>query len=127
MAHRVLVVDDDDDIRDLTQMTLEMVMGWEVLTASGGIEALQVCRDQRPDAVLMDMMMPDMDGLTTFEHLQADPGTRSIPVILFTAKGGTGVQRPWDDHPLSGVIAKPFNPMTLGNEVCSILSWPIAS
>jgi CheY-like chemotaxis protein len=121
---RVLVVDDDTDIRELTKLTLETVMGWDVLAASGGVEAVQVCQDEHPDAVLLDMMMPDMDGLTTFEKLQADDRTRDIPVILFTAKGSSGDRKPWQDHALRGLITKPYNPMTLGDEVCQILSWP---
>lgn len=120
---RVLVVDDDTDIRELTKMTLEAVMGWDVLAAAGGVEAVQVCRDEHPDAVLLDMMMPDMDGLTTFQHLQSDDRTRDIPVILFTAKGGSGERQAWQDYALRGMIAKPYNPMTLGDEVCSILEW----
>jgi CheY-like chemotaxis protein len=123
----VLVVDDDTDIRELTKMALEAVMGWDVLAAAGGVEAVQVCRDSRPDAVLLDMMMPDMDGLTTFEHLQGDDRTRDIPVILFTAKSSAGGRQPWQDYPLRGMIAKPYNPMTLGDEVCEILSWPTST
>ena len=68
------------------------------------------------------MMMPDMDGLTTFEHLQADPTTRDIPVILFTAKGRVGERQPWEDHAIRGMIAKPYDPMTLGEQVSEILA-----
>jgi CheY-like chemotaxis protein len=119
----VLVVDDDDSIRELTQLALESIWGWDILTASGGIEALEVCRAHHPDAVLLDMMMPDMDGLTTFEHLQADEATRDIPVILFTAKGRVGERQPWHGYAIKGMIAKPYNPMTLGDEVSEMLEW----
>jgi CheY-like chemotaxis protein len=119
----VLVVDDDDSIRELTQLALESIWGWTVLTASGGFEALEMCRAHHPDAVLLDMMMPDMDGLTTFEHLQADESTRDIPVILFTAKGRVGERQPWDGYDIKGMIAKPYNPMTLGDEVSEMLQW----
>ena len=123
----VLVVDDDENIRELTQLALETVSGWSVLTADGGHAAIEICRTQRPDAVLMDMMMPDMDGLTTFEHLQADATTRDIPVILFTAKGRVGERQPWDGYAIRGLIAKPYNPATLGDQVCEILKWtPVA-
>jgi CheY-like chemotaxis protein len=117
------VVDDDENIRELTQLALETVSGWNVLTADGGIAALEMCRVHHPDVVLLDMMMPDMDGLTTFEHLQADERTRDIPVIMFTAKGGVGQRQPWDDYPIRGMIAKPYNPMTLGQQVVDILQW----
>jgi CheY-like chemotaxis protein len=119
----VLVVDDDENIRELTQLALETVSGWTVLTADGGFAALEMCRVHHPDVVLLDMMMPDMDGLTTFEHLQADERTSDIPVIMFTAKGGVGHRQPWDDHPIRGMIAKPYNPMTLGQQVIDILEW----
>jgi CheY-like chemotaxis protein len=119
----VLVVDDDEMIRELTQISLESVAGWRVLTADGGHAAIEVARREHPDAVLLDMMMPDMDGLTTFEHLQAEASTSDIPVILFTAKGTVGEKQPWDDHALSGVIGKPYDPMTLGSQVAQLLGW----
>lgn len=119
----VLVVDDDDMIRELTQISLESVNGWSVITADGGIAAIEMARQHRPHAVLLDMMMPDMDGLTTFQHLQADAGTRDIPVILFTAKSTVGARQPWDDHAVSGMIAKPYDPMTLGSQIARMLHW----
>jgi CheY-like chemotaxis protein len=119
----VLVVDDDEMIRQLTEMSLESVNGWTVLTASGGVDAIEMARRHHPDAMLLDMMMPDMDGLTTFQHLQDDESTRDIPVILFTAKSTVGQQQPWDGYAISGVIAKPFDPMTLGDEIATALRW----
>ena len=120
----VLVVDDDDDIRELTQLSLESVSGWNVITANGGLAAIKMVREHLPDAVLLDMMMPDMDGLTTLEHLQADESTRHIPVIMFTAKGKVGERQPWDDYPIRGVIPKPYDPLTLGDQVAEMLGWP---
>ena len=124
MTPRVLVVDDDDAIREITQIALEMVAGWDVLTAGGGHEALAQAAEHRPDAVLLDLMMPDMDGLTTFRHLQADPATRDVPVILVTAKAQVGDRQAWDGLPVAGVISKPFDPMTLAAEVAALLGWP---
>jgi CheY-like chemotaxis protein len=119
----VLVVDDDEMIRQLTEMSLESVNGWTVLTAAGGIDAIEMATRHHPDAILLDMMMPDMDGLTTFQHLQDDEATRDIPVILFTAKSTVGQQQPWDGYAISGVIAKPFDPMTLGDQITEALRW----
>jgi CheY-like chemotaxis protein len=119
----VLVVDDDDDIRELAAMTLEMTAGWRVVTADSGDLAIEVAQAERPDAVLLDMMMPGMDGLTTFEHLQADERTRDIPVILFTAKARIGARQPWDGYAIHGSIPKPFDPMTLAAQVAKMLSW----
>ena len=78
----------------------------------------------RPDAILLDLMMPDMDGLTTFRHLRADPATRDIPVILVTAKAQVGHRQAWDGLPVAGVISKPFDPMTLAADVAALLGWP---
>lgn len=119
----VLVVDDDDDIRALAQMALEVTAGWTVLTATGGAEAIEVAQAHHPDAVLLDMMMPGMDGLTTFDALQADDATRDIPVILFTAKVRVGDHQAWDDYAVQGAIPKPFDPMTLADQVAQMLSW----
>ena len=124
MTPTVLVVDDDDAIREITQVALELVASWEVVTAGGGHEALAQAAEHRPDAVLLDLMMPDMDGLTTFRHLQADPATRDVPVILVTAKAQVGDRQAWDGLPVAGVIAKPFDPMTLAADVAALLGWP---
>jgi CheY-like chemotaxis protein len=119
----VLVVDDDDDIRELTKTTLELTADWNVLTASGGTEAIGIARGHSLDAILLDMMMPDMDGLTTFDHLQADETTRRIPVILFTAKVQVGDRQAWEGRAIRGAIAKPYDPMRLADDVARLLSW----
>jgi CheY-like chemotaxis protein len=120
----VLVVDDNDDIRELAQLCLETVDGWTVLTAGSGADAIAAAREHHPDAVLLDMMMPEMDGLTTFEHLQSDESTRDIPVLLFTAKLQARDRQIWEGTAIRGTIAKPFDPMTLGTEVSRTLKWP---
>ncbi len=124
MTPTVLVVDDDAAIREITPVALERVAGWTVLIAGGGAEALTQAAEHHPDAVLLDLMMPDMDGLTTFRHLQADPATRDVPVILVTAKAQVGDRQAWDGLPVAGVIAKPFDPMTLAADVAALLGWP---
>jgi len=120
----VLVVDDNDDIRELAQLCLETVDGWTVLTAGSGADAIETAREHHPDAVLLDMMMPGMDGLTTFEHLQSDDSTRDIPVLLFTAKLQARDRQIWEGTAIRGTIAKPFDPLTLGDQVCRTLKWP---
>lgn len=120
----VLVVDDNDDIRELAQLCLETVDGWTVLTAGSGVDAIAAAREHQPDAVLLDMMMPGMDGLTTFEHLQSDDTTRDIPVLLFTAKLQARDRQVWEGTAIRGTIAKPFDPLTLGEQVSRTLKWP---
>ncbi len=119
----VLVVDDDDSVREITQLALEVVAGWQVIAAGGGAAALELARAHRPDAVLLDVMMPEMDGPTTLRHLKADETTRDIPVILLTAKVLAGERQAWDELAISGVIAKPFDPMGLPAEVSRMLGW----
>jgi len=120
---RALVVDDDDSIREITQLALEVVAGWEVVTAEGGQEAIGLAAEHQPDVVVLDLMMPDMDGLTTFRHLQAQESTAGIPVVLLTAKVQVGDRQLWDEMAVAGVISKPFDPMTLADEISTMLGW----
>ncbi|HEU5039033.1 MAG TPA: response regulator [Nocardioides sp.] len=119
----VLVVDDDDSIREITQLALEVVSKWTVIAADGGQRAIELAREHRPDAVLLDLMMPVVDGRATFQALRADERTADIPVILLTAKLQVGEVQAWDDMDVAGVISKPFSPMSLGSEVAAMLGW----
>jgi CheY-like chemotaxis protein len=121
-GRKVLVVDDDDDIREITSFALEVVGGWTVVDTDRGAKALLLARDEQPDLVLLDVMMPDLDGPATFRMLQEDPRTRHIPVILLTAKVQIGEGRLWDDLPVQGVIAKPFDPMALVEQIDRLLA-----
>lgn len=121
---RALVVDDDDSIRMVAEVALESVGGWEVLTAEGGLEALALAAEHRLDVILLDVMMPGLDGLATFRRLAADPATADIPVVLVTAKVQVGARAEWDGLGIAGVISKPFNPMTLARDVSALLGWP---
>jgi CheY-like chemotaxis protein len=123
MGRTLLVVDDDDAIRDITGLALETVGGHRVLTADGGARALELARLHRPDAVLLDVMMPGMDGPTTLRHMRADPLLRAIPVILLTAKVRVAGKQVGDDLDVVGVIPKPFDPMTLSRQVAELLGW----
>jgi CheY-like chemotaxis protein len=113
----VLVVDDDDEIREITCLALELMGGWNVISADRGQGALDRARAERPEVILLDVMMPEMDGPTVFLHLQGDLATRHIPVILLTAKARVGDTQSWDDLAVAGVISKPFNPATLSDEI----------
>lgn len=123
VTHRVLVVDDDDLLREVARVSLEMVGGWEVLTAGSGSEACEMALQERPDALLLDVMMPGMDGPSTVVALRDDPATRDIPVIFLTAKVGGDGHQEWSDLDVAGVIAKPFDPMSLPAEVARLLGW----
>ena len=119
----ILVVDDDDGIREVIQICLESIAGWEVIPASSGREALIVAQNRKPDAILLDVMMPDMDGLKTFQQLQNLSQTELIPTILLTAKSKISEQRKLQLLGVAGVIVKPFEPYNLVTQIKNILNW----
>lgn len=122
-AKRILVIDDEDDIREVAQLCLETVGGWEVMTAGSGTEGLAKAETDAPDAILLDVMMPDMDGPTTFQKLQANLATQDIPVILLTAKVQAAEQRKFAQLGVKAVLTKPFDPLMLANQVAKVLGW----
>ena len=123
MSKCVLIVDDEDDVRAIAKLGLEMGGGWVVLTASSGQEALRIAEEQQPDVILLDMMMPDMDGRMTLKKLKTHPPTRRIPVILVTAKVNSSSQGTFDDMEVAAVLAKPFRPLQLAEQIRKLLNW----
>jgi len=121
----VLIIDDEDDIREVAQVSLELMAGWHISTAESSQAGIAKAKTQRPDAILLDVMLPDMDGPTTFRMLQGDPETSDIPVILLTAKVQATDQRKFADLGVSAVIAKPFDPVLLADQVASCLGWEL--
>jgi CheY-like chemotaxis protein len=120
---QILVIDDEDDIREVAQVSLEMMGNWAVLTACSGQEGLTKAEAEQPDAILLDVMMPDMDGPSTFQQLQQTPAICHIPVILVTAKVQASDQRRFASLGVQGVITKPFDPLTLADQVAETLGW----
>jgi len=123
----ILLVDDEDDIREVAAMSLETIGGWRVSSAAGGDEGIEIARAEQPDAILLDVMMPDLDGPGTFERLRADPLTRDIPVILLTAKAQGADRRSFARLGVAGTLTKPFDPMTLTDQISAILSSEVAA
>lgn len=122
----ILIVDDEDDIREIASLSLEMTEGWRVAVAPSSAAGVELARSSQPDAILLDVMMPDMDGPTGLLELRSDSSTRDIPVIFLTAKVQAGDSRRFLDLGVQGIIAKPFDPMTLGRQVRDALGWPAA-
>ncbi len=118
---KVLLVDDEEDLRRIGHLGLGAVGKWQVILAVSGEDAIEKAREARPDLVLLDVLMPGIDGPTTCERLKADPATRDIPVIFLTAN----TQPHEIDRYLAlgarGVIRKPFDPMQLAAEVRRLL------
>jgi len=121
--HRILLIDDEEDIREVASLTLEATAGWEVLTASSGAHGIRVAIAEQPEAIVMDVMMPEMDGPTTFREMQKLPEIASIPVILLTAKVQGIDQRRFADLGVAAVLFKPFDPMTLAQQIAEVLDW----
>ena len=120
---RVLIVDDESDIREVAGASLEAVGGYEVTTAPSGREGIEKAVAEQPDAILLDVMMPEMDGPTTLGKLQGDLATREIPVILLTAKVQAADRARFDELGVAAVLSKPFDPMTLSRQVAEVLGW----
>jgi CheY-like chemotaxis protein len=114
---KVLLVDDEDDIRTIGQLSLARVGGWETVLAASGAEAVTKAAAEKPDLILLDVMMPGMDGPTTFGQLRAHPATAATPVIFMTAKVQKQEVARYLELGAVGVIAKPFDPMTLPGEI----------
>lgn len=120
---RLLVIDDDDGVREIVQFSLEAVAGWQVLTAASGDEGLSKAAAELPDAILLDVMMPELDGAGTFRQLQENAKTCRIPTILLTAKATTNEYNQLMQLGVAGVITKPFKAQDLVAQIQQILAW----
>lgn len=123
MAKRILIVDDEDDIRDVVQASLEEFAGWITLTAASGMEGLTLAQTEAIDAILLDISMPDMDGFQLCEALQREPRTQAIPVIVLTAKVLPSDRQRFESLDVVGVITKPFDPLNIWRQIGEILGW----
>jgi len=117
---RILYVEDEPDIQAVAKLALEMVGGFQVMICSGGQQALDTVGSFAPDLILLDVMMPGMDGPATLQKLRANPSTASISVIFLTAKVQPNEVAQYQALGALNVIAKPFDPMTLAAQVQKI-------
>jgi DNA-binding response OmpR family regulator len=123
MTKRILLIDDEDGARRIIQFSLEAAAGWEVLTAASGAEGLSIAARENLDAILLDVMMPDLDGPATFQQLQHSSATRSIPVIMLTAKASPTEHQALSALGVAGIITKPFKIADLIAQIQAILGW----
>lgn len=121
-AKHILLIDDERDIRAVVAFCLRKTAGWQVSSASGGAEGLAIAHAEQPDAILLDVMMPDLDGPATLRRLQADAQTRDIPVIFLTAKAQSADRRHFATLGVAGILTKPFDPVTLTDQIQAILT-----
>ena len=119
----VLIIDDEADIQEVLQGCFEDVAGWQVLLASSGQEGLVKAAAAQPDAIVLDVLMPGMDGRTFLRQLKANPAIESIPVIFLTSR--VDFTDPQELPPLgvAGAIAQPFDPIQLAHQIATVLSW----
>ncbi len=119
---KVLLVDDDANIRTVAMIGLEDTPEWDIREACSGLEALELAKQDKPDLILLDMMMPGLDGVSTFERLRDNPETKAIPIIFMTAKVQKNEVEGYRKLGAKGVIIKPFDPITLADEIMEILA-----
>ena len=118
--NRITYVEDEPDIRAITQIALEQVGGYTLDVCSSGAEAVEKTSQFQPDLILMDVMMPEMDGIQTLQALRQDPKLSDTPVAFMTARVQGHEVNQYKEAGSAGVIAKPFDPMTLAEEVRAI-------
>jgi CheY-like chemotaxis protein len=119
----ILLIDDERHISTVVKACLVTLGGWIVLTADSGEEGLLKAKQEQPDAILLDVMMPDMNGITLLKELRKEPKTQSIPVLLLTAKAQTSDHNEYTRLDVAGVITKPFEPLKLAEQIAEVLGW----
>ncbi len=122
---KILIIDDESDIREVAGMSLEAICGWIVLQAGSGKEGTELAAEHKPDAILLDVMMPDMDGPSTLQALRSNAATAGIPVIFLTAKVQSADRKRFSELGVSAVLSKPFDPMVLGEQIAEALGWSL--
>lgn len=118
---KVLVIDDEEDVRRIAWLSLVKVGKCEVVEASNGRDGVEKARTERPDVILLDVMMPDMDGPATLRILRDDPATAGIDVVFVTARAMSAEIKELEGIGACGVMTKPFNAMTLPDDLRRVL------
>ena len=119
---KVLIVDDEPNVRRLSRAILSK--NFDVVEAEDGKQAIEIANTQQPDVILMDMMMPKMDGLTACHAIKKDPATKSIPVIMVTAIGFELNIKLSQQMGATGYVTKPFTPNDLLDKIEQVLATP---
>jgi CheY-like chemotaxis protein len=123
VKRRILVVDDDDAARQAAVLSLRAVPGWDVAEAYCGAQAIESARQHQPDAILLDVMMPAMDGPAMLAKLRTVRATSHIPIVLLTAKVQAVQDGSLAQLPVAGILLKPFDPSRLASQVADALGW----
>lgn len=121
----ILLIDDEETIQEVVQVGIAIEAGWQVAIASSGREGINLAKDRQPDVILLDVMMPNMDGIDTLSQLKSNEKTNTIPVIFLTAKAQAEEKKQFQNLGVVDVITKPFNSMTLASQIAKILGWEL--
>jgi len=119
----LLLIDDEPNLASVIAVCLESFKGWSVRVTNSGQEGLSIVESLKPDAILLDVMMPEMDGIQVYQQLQANSHTQNIPVILLTAKVQNSDREQFAQLGVAGTIAKPFDPIAIADQIAQILNW----
>ncbi len=119
--YKILYVDDNEEICSIAEMCLGLSAEIEARTCTSGQEAIQICLEWRPDLVLMDVMMPGIDGITAFKIMQEKPEIADVPLVFVTARVQPSEIREYMDLGARGVIEKPFSPMELADQAMGFI------
>lgn len=119
----ILLIDDEKHISTVVKACLVTLGGWAVSMAESGQEGFLKAKQEQPDAILLDVMMPDMSGLSMLKALRKDPLTQAIPVLLLTANAQISDRHEYADLDIAGVITKPFEPLKLADQIAEMLGW----
>ncbi len=117
---KILYAEDEEDIREIAVLAIESIGGFEIITCESGVEVIELARKFKPQLILLDVMMPIMDGQATLLALKKEPDLHSIPVVFLTAKIMTDEVERFKEIGAIGVIAKPFDPMNLASQIQTI-------
>jgi CheY-like chemotaxis protein len=123
IGRRVLVIDDSVLVREAARVALAAAGGYEVVVAESGEEGIELAASANPDAILLDVVMPGVDGLEVLARLRAGLATASIPIVMLTASSELDATEVLERFGVSGVIAKPFDVDALADEVAALLGW----
>jgi len=118
---KALIIDDNDDARSIAAMSLSILGGMDVIEAANGHDGIKSAEQESPDLILLDMVMPTMDGSETHQKLQQNPLTKAIPVILMAPANMTSEIENMKSRGVAGIVTKPFDPSRLPMEVLKIL------
>lgn len=123
MKKKLLLIEDSEDNRILMKFALEIDTDWNVIAISDGVECIDIAESEQPDAILLDFIMPKMDGLTVCQLLQDKPSTRTIPIIFITAMVDYKSYALLENTHAAGVITKPLDVNTLAPQIEKICQW----